>query len=240
MKPRLALFVAAALPALLLGGPPALADITACQSGFVMKNLQAQLEQYNICVKNAPYGPALAMAYALRGHTYRRLGEIDKARADFDSAIEQSPRSAAYYIDRGSFYSSITECAKAEEDFDKALSLGSVSLRGIAYNRKAWLLATCPDPAFRNGRQAIELARQALKDDGDAMNHDTLAAAYGEAGQFQDAIKEETTALAKAGKKYSPEVVARYRARLELYQRGAPLSQAPDLATQDAADVVEG
>jgi len=57
-------------------------------------------------------------------------------------------------------------------------------------NNLAWLLSTCPDAKVRDGGRAVQLAERACE-----LTHDqspqylmTLAAAYAEAGRFDDAI----------------------------------------------------
>jgi tetratricopeptide (TPR) repeat protein len=180
------------------------------------------------------------MAHFLRGYTYLRLGDEDKAFADFNAAIEQDPKTAAYYLDRGILYVRRGDCASAVNDFDKAVGLGNANLRGLAYGDKAWELATCPDAGFRNGRLAVDMAQQALKLDNGPDGHDTLAAALAEAGQFQEAVAEETRALAKAGPKQSQDIIAGYQERLGLYMRGVPLSRASAMAPRTWRFVVEG
>jgi len=56
-------------------------------------------------------------------------------------------------------------------------------------NALAWLYATCPDVKYRDGAKAIELAKKG----GDG---DTLAAAYAEAGRWDEAVAEEKKAIA--------------------------------------------
>jgi hypothetical protein len=58
-------------------------------------------------------------------------------------------------------------------------------------NNMAWVLATCPDKGLRDGRRAIEYAKQAIKvqkiDVPDFIN--TLAAAHAAAGDFDSAVR---------------------------------------------------
>ena len=57
-------------------------------------------------------------------------------------------------------------------------------------NNLAWLLASCPNAAFRNGPEAVRLATRACESTGYAkpLLIGTLAAAQAEAGRFDDAI----------------------------------------------------
>ena len=66
-----------------------------------------------------------------------------------------------------------------------------------ALNNLAWLLSTCPDAKVRDGARAVQVAQRAceLTHDGSAKYLTTLAAAYAEAGRFDDAI----STIQKAG-----------------------------------------
>ncbi|NQT87970.1 PD40 domain-containing protein, partial [bacterium] len=60
----------------------------------------------------------------------------------------------------------------------------------VAANNLAWVLATCPVRAYRDGARAVKLAEQACKTTGYRvpMMLDSLAAAYAETGKFQRAV----------------------------------------------------
>jgi len=96
----------------------------------------------------------------------------------------------------------------------------------VTANNLAWVLATCPDPAFRDGKRAVELAERVCK----ATNHavaimlDSLAAAYAEAGRFQDAVAMARRALAMAA--LDPKAPTReLELRVKLYEMGKPYRQ---------------
>jgi hypothetical protein len=57
---------------------------------------------------------------------------------------------------------------------------------GRALKQRAWLQATCPNPAFRNGQQAVKDAKAACSifEWKDENMIDTLAAAYAETGDL--------------------------------------------------------
>ena len=91
-----------------------------------------------------------------------------------------------------------------------------------AYNDLAWLLATTPNDSFRNGKQAVEFALKAsqLTNQKSPTVLDTLAAAYAELGNFEEAVNSENKALTFS------EFVQRSgneaRQRLQLYTEGKP------------------
>ena len=65
-----------------------------------------------------------------------------------------------------------------------------------AANNLAWILATHPDQRFRNGAEAVDLLRPLLGGrDCDSNFLDTLAAAYAEAGRFEQARKQRQRPL---------------------------------------------
>ena len=94
--------------------------------------------------------------------------------------------------------------AGAIAHYRKAVQLDTNSI--IALNNLAWLLATASDPRLRNGSQAVPLAEHAcnLTKNQDAFFIGTLAAAYAEAGRFNDAVaaaqKARDVALANGQK----------------------------------------
>jgi len=96
-------------------------------------------------------------------------------------------------------------------------------------NELAWLQATHPDPNIRNGTDAIQYAQRACK----ATNHenphllDTLAAAYAEAGRYQDAIRTAHQAIAQATQTNKPELARKIHQKLERYHKAQPCRSKP-------------
>ena len=91
-------------------------------------------------------------------------------------------------------------------------------------NNLAWLLATSPDPNIRDGQRAIELAGRAgaLTNFKQTIFVGTLAAAYAEAGRFDDAMATAEKACALAEKSGEPDLLKRNQDLLELYRRHQP------------------
>ena len=88
----------------------------------------------------------------------------------------------------------------------------------------AWILSTDAHPDFRNGAEALNLAARACELTGrtDPVKLKTLAAAYAEAGQFEEAIKTLQTAKDLAAKADRPELAGECSLLLEHFQRNEP------------------
>jgi len=98
-----------------------------------------------------------------------------------------------------------------------------------ALNNFAWLLATCPDANLRNGARAVLLAERAcaLTDYRETMFVGTLAAAYAEAGRFDEAMATAQKAIALAEKNHEPELLKRNQELLELYRAHKAYHESP-------------
>jgi len=91
-------------------------------------------------------------------------------------------------------------------------------------NNLAWRLATSPDPKVRDGTQAVPLAQRACE-----LTHyqktiyiGTLAAAYAEAGRFDDAISTAQKACTLASKSGEQDLLRRNQELLVLYRAHQP------------------
>ena len=108
-------------------------------------------------------------------------------------------------------------------------SLAQVPDSPAALNNLAWLLATCPDPTVRNGLQAVPLAEHACE-----LTHfkntffiGTLAAAYAEAGRFNEAVATAQKACANATAQGEIDLFQRNQTLLESYQNHQPYHDSP-------------
>jgi tetratricopeptide (TPR) repeat protein len=120
-------------------------------------------------------------------------GQYDNAISDYTKVIETDPKNADAYVLRGDTYYKQGRYDKAISDLTQATEVDPGFAE--AYNVRAWLLATCPDAASRDGAKAVKLAKKALNLSRNATFLDTLAAAYAEAGQFGEAIMIELEAI---------------------------------------------
>jgi Flp pilus assembly protein TadD len=91
----------------------------------------------------------------------------------------------------------------------------------------AWLLATASQASLRNGSKAVELAQWAnrLTGGGNPTALYTLAAAYAEAGQFSDAVRNAQKAMDLAQAAGQQNLAAQIGSELKLYEAGLPYHQ---------------
>ena len=91
-------------------------------------------------------------------------------------------------------------------------------------NNLAWTLATSPEADVRDGARAVELAQRAcdLTNFKQTMVVGTLAAAYAEAGRFDDAIATAEKACALASESGAQDLLKRNQELLVLYRAHQP------------------
>ena len=99
-----------------------------------------------------------------------------------------------------------------------------------ALNHFAWLRATDRDPKLRNGAEAVRMSERACKAvvEPDRPNIfaanclDTLAAAYAEAGRFDDAVKTAGRAIAMAEELGKPNAARSFADRMRQFEKRQP------------------
>ncbi|MCH7688223.1 MAG: prolipoprotein diacylglyceryl transferase [Planctomycetes bacterium] len=97
----------------------------------------------------------------------------------------------------------------------------------LPYQSLAWMLATCPEEEYRDGKHAVELAMQAAEKTpfSDAATLDILAAASAEIGDFDNAVKwAKQAADASYGSRPGPSAarLQGIRQRIQLYRNQKP------------------
>lgn len=160
--------------------------------------------------------PSLSYADYLRGRALTAQGRFDEAITDFDEAIRLEPGLQWALIWRALNYSFRDEHARALQELRQTLERFPRS--AVPHIGLAWFLATCPELSFRNGPEAVALGMKGCE-----ISHwsnwaaiDTLAAAYAESGDFDQAIQFVRLALGLPG--LSPRDRALLEERLPLYR----------------------
>lgn len=103
----------------------------------------------------------------------------------------------------------------------------------VALNNLACLLATAADPALRDGPEAVRLAEKActLTQFQNISTISTLAAAYAEAGRFDEAVAAAERACAMSETQGQAGLLAGNRQMLDYFRQGRPFHQ--QLAQKD-------
>lgn len=168
--------------------------------------------------------PRDGTAYFSRANLWRHKGDFDKALADYSKAIAIDPESASAYVNRGTLFIEQGDNERALADYNEAIKIDPEL--SAAYSGRAWIMATSKVGAFRNGARAIEDAKRAnlLSNWKQADQLDTLAAAYAEIGDFDEAVKYQEKAIELAT---NEELGKALRSRLILYKEGKPYRQLP-------------
>ncbi len=164
--------------------------------------------------------PKSARSYSNRAYAYGHSGDVEKAIKDYGEAIRLQPDYAHAYLNRGFYYASRGDYPRALADYDSAIR--SDPELYIAYNNKADALACSEDPKVRDGAKAVELAKTAcrLSKWKNGICLDTLACAYAEAGQFDEAVKWQKKALEDP--EYARKAGGKGRMQLQLFEAKKP------------------
>ena len=164
--------------------------------------------------------PDYAEAHYNLGMAFEGIGELDAALEHYEKAVADSKRAANIHNRMGSILIRQGQSGKALRHFEEVLRANPDFVE--VQNNLAWILATCPDAALRDGKRAIELACSADRLSGGNQTPilDTLAAAYAEAGQYPEAVTTARRALDLAAGQES--LTKGLRARLRLYEAGVP------------------
>jgi tetratricopeptide (TPR) repeat protein len=168
--------------------------------------------------------PKFCPALYVRAKIFVRQGKYDLAIQDCNEALRLYPGFVEAALVRASINAILGKYAEALKEFNYLISLHPrrVTL-GRALKQRAWLQATCPNPAFRNGQQAIKDVKAAcsISEWRDENTIDTLAAAYAETGDFDSAARYAAQALAMKG--IEPVDSKRIQRHLSLFQQHQPI-----------------
>jgi serine/threonine-protein kinase len=153
--------------------------------------------------------------YTLRGLALMEKKDMREALADFQKAIELAPDGAWPRYNLGRALHQLGRYAEAEQAYLSAIQVQPSSYGSYLF--LAQLLATCPNDKVRDGKRAVEYATTACQRSRwkDPTCLDTLAAAYAEVGQFEEAVLYQTRALDDPALKGDSRKAA--EKRLELY-----------------------
>jgi tetratricopeptide (TPR) repeat protein len=167
--------------------------------------------------------PKMAIAWYFRGAAWSHKNDYEKAIKDYDESIRLDPKYAPAYRDRGLAHGHTKYYKEALDDYENAVKLDAKFIGAFA--DQSFLLATCPEAKFRDGKKAVAAAQKAceLGDYKNATHFTTLAAAHAEAGDFKEAVKWQKKAMDDA--EYMKSNADQAKSRLKLYEADMPYHQ---------------
>ena len=145
-------------------------------------------------------------------------GQLDDAILHYHKVLELLPQSADAHTNLGSALLRQGRSAEAIAEYRKALAVAPDNL--AAQSNLAWLLATSSDPLLRNGLEAVSIAEQLdrLSGGNRPLVLRILAAAYAEAGRFNEAVDAAERALQSPD---SVTLASALRREIALYRSGS-------------------
>jgi tetratricopeptide (TPR) repeat protein len=156
-----------------------------------MKDYPKALADYDQTLK---LDPKHFDAYLWRGQVWFALADYDKAIDDFGAVIRLEQKHVEAYLYRALAWAKKKDYEKALSELENAVRIDPKD--ASVQNQIAWIRATCPEARWRDGKKAVEAGQRAVElKKGNAGFVDTLAAAYAEAGDFEQAVSLQEQVL---------------------------------------------
>jgi tetratricopeptide (TPR) repeat protein len=151
-------------------------------------------------------------------------GRAAEAIAQYEKALAIPPEDAAAHLRLAAMLLQTDREDDAIAHYRRALEIAPRSVAVL--NALAWVLATSPNVAVRNGREAVALAEKAsqLSDGRNPAVLRTLAASYAESGRFSEAVVAAQRALRSAN---DPTLVHALEREIKLYGTDAAYTKVP-------------
>jgi protein O-mannosyl-transferase len=160
-----------------------------------------------------------------------RNGDREAALTNCLAALDLGP-TPLNQVRAGRLLVALGHSAEAIDQYRRAIAVFPDLVPAL--NNLAWILATDPDPANRNGAEAVNIGERACHLTGYQypLVVGTLAAAYAEAGRFTEAIEAARKARDLAQAQGLSDVAERNRQLVELYRAGQPCRDTPAGSTR--------
>ncbi|MGP8201342.1 MAG: tetratricopeptide repeat protein [Limisphaerales bacterium] len=164
------------------------------------------------------YEPDNPLTLCMMGKALGMQGRLEEAQARLLEALRQYPQYAEAHFQLARTLVMQHKTTEAIAEYRTALRLQPAMPEAL--NNLAWILATNLHAEIRNGAEAVQLAGRAcaLTRDSQPVLIGTLAAAYAEAGQFDEAVAAAQKAHDLAVAQGLDEVAAKNAKLLELFR----------------------
>lgn len=181
----------------------------------------AALRHLEAAAELLPEDPEVRRAYA---GALARARRFDGAAAEYEAAARLDPGDVGSRFGQAMALVLAGRYGEARGVLESAVTEAPADRRLPLVHLLARLLATAPDPAVRDGGRAVELASRVFESAPGLEHAETLAMAYAEAGELEQAVAWQRQVVDRAESAGAPaDVLALLRDRLESYRRGEPV-----------------
>jgi len=153
---------------------------------------------------------------------------ISEAMVHYRIVLAIDPNNFSAHLNLASLLPQFGRDQEAMQHLETALKIAPDSTEAL--NNLAWISATSGEVGLRNGTRAVLLAERAceLSHNQKTIYIGTLAAAYAEAGRFDEAIATAQKACASAEKLGEKDLLKKNRELLDLYRAHKPCRDVPE------------
>jgi len=200
------------------------------QRGVILANAKkytGAISDFELVRKLEPKDQNVALQLAA---VYTLDGKQSEAAQVYNSILKDEPKN--WFALRGRADANLNQGKQREAIADYELALAEKPTDTGILNNLAWVLATSPDDALRDGKRSIELATQAAEETKFQQAHilSTLAASYAETGDFDKAIEWSKKAIEVSVEALKPALTK----ELESYEAKKPWREIQTVATESA------
>jgi len=169
--------------------------------------------------------PKFAEPYSNLGALLFLRQEYGEAAAQYSEAVHLNPTNAGIRFNAGLAFLKVGRFDEAREQLNEAARLRPDWPEPLTV--QAWALATSSEDRVRNGAEAVRLAEKAaaLAAHPQPATLNILAAAYAEAGRFDDALTTANQALDLAKQSGRTNLIGKLERAIEFYQSHKPLRE---------------
>ena len=175
------------------------------------------LERFAAAVK---YGPDDASSRVGFADLLRRAGRLSEALGQYDQASKLDPRRVDATLGVAQTLAGLRRYQEAKDRLFQATAAYPDEPK-IA-QALARLLASAPDARVRDGRRALKIVQTLLKRSASTELGETLAMAFAELGQFDQAVRVQRDVIAANERAGLPDAALEMAANLKLYESRKP------------------
>jgi tetratricopeptide (TPR) repeat protein len=178
---------------------------------------QQAIEELSTAVK---WEPTYVEAHLLLADILRRSGRLERSLAHYDEVVKIDPRVADARFGSALTLVTLRRYQQARDRLTEGIKLHPDQLRfAVTLVR---VLAAAPDDRVRDGRRAMALMQELLKEQPGIDFGETMAMALAELGQYEEAAARQREAIAAAKQAGRKGVDERMTENLWLYERRKP------------------